>query len=83
MLSAIDLDDEAAVEAHEVDDVGAQRVLPPKPAPRDLTLAQLGPQQTLAVGHLSAKISSALVGHALKLAERAWQVTPTWERHRA
>jgi len=56
MLSAIGFDDEPRLQAGKVDDLGRDRVLPPK-APPQPAEAQLVPKHALHFGHVSAEIT--------------------------
>ncbi len=55
MLAAIDLDDQPAVEAHEVDDVTVDRLLPPEFQPEQAAVAQRAPQPALGIGAVAAQ----------------------------
>ena len=65
MLATIDLDDEPALEAGEIGDVGTDLDLTPKLQPLDLTVAQLRPENSLRLGRVAAKRIGAGVGHQI------------------
>ena len=77
VMPAVDLDNEPPLEAHEVDDIAAERMLPAKARSIDLLGAQRPPQLALTVAHGLAQGSGALVGHAARLAWPRAKDTPT------
>jgi hypothetical protein len=51
MMAAIDLDDEAPLQAHEIDNVRPDRMLPAEVMAVDLPLEQLAPELPLCLAH--------------------------------
>jgi hypothetical protein len=58
MLTSINFDDQARLEADEVDDVGADRVLSAKLRSHHAMRSQLVPQTLLCIGRLGAQGAS-------------------------
>ncbi len=63
VLPAIQLDDEAVFETHEIDDEVAQRVLAAELESGKLAIAQVAPKQALRVGGPLAQVSGAIRGY--------------------
>jgi hypothetical protein len=82
VVAAIDLDDEALLQTHEIDDVGPDRMLAAEAMPADLPLAQLAPELPPGLAHCFPQTAGAVVGHVARLAPDTAPVTPTEERHR-
>ena len=84
MLPAIDFDDQAGLEAHEVNDVWADRSLPAKFRTHPPARAQVVPQATLGIGRLRPQVASKLLQrirglhHAMLGARRA--IDQRWPR---
>ena len=59
VLAAIGLDDQPMVQAYEIRNVRADRVLTPELATAKPTATDQKPEETLGVGHLATKLASA------------------------
>ena len=70
VMTAIDLDNEAPRQTHEIDDVNAEWMLSAKAIVPDLPLAQFTPQLPLAVSHIAAQSTGTFVCHEIFY---AWQ----------
>ena len=75
MLNSIDLNDQAPIEADEVDGEAPQRMLAAKLETLELTLAHLRPQNALLLGRPTAQMACALVRHLQALQDQ--KIPPT------
>jgi hypothetical protein len=60
MLPAVELDYQPCFEAHEIDDIGADDLLPPEFEAEELTVAQMLPEQSLSIGLLDTQSARAV-----------------------
>ena len=58
MLAAVELDDQARLDAGEIDDVRAHRMLAAELASAQAPVAQVEPDRTFGVGHLPPEVAS-------------------------
>jgi hypothetical protein len=63
VLATVDLDDQLALQADEVDDEWTQRLLATELVAQHLAPAQPGPQGPLGVGHVLAQLPGAFSVH--------------------
>ena len=68
VLRAVQLHDQLSLQADEVYDVGAQRMLPAELAVEQLTPSQACPQGPLGIGHVLAQLLCFFSAHALNTA---------------
>ena len=64
MLSPIRLDDQAVLEAREIDDEGSEGMLTAELVALEPPPAQSAPQATLGVGHVDPQLARVALGHA-------------------
>ena len=57
MLAAIDFDNQAMLDAHEVENVRTKWVLAAKAQVGELVFAQMKPESMLGIGHVAAELS--------------------------
>jgi len=58
MLRAIDFDDQLGFEAHEIHDVGPERMLAPEPVAADSAAAQVLPEGPFSLGRFASECAS-------------------------
>jgi hypothetical protein len=63
MLAAVDFDNEAMPDGHEIDDVGPDRALPAKLVSRQSAIPQHQPQSALRVCLVLSQSPSGFAGH--------------------
>ncbi len=77
VLPAVQLDDEAVFETHEIDDEAAQGMLAAELEPGKLAVAQVAPKQTLRVGGPLTQVSGSIRGyHKRERITRGHPLTP-------
>ena len=69
MLPTVSLHDHSALEAREIGDERAKRVLAAEFEPAQPTVAQPGPEQALGLGRFAAHGAGLEVGHARRVEE--------------
>jgi hypothetical protein len=75
--TAIDLDHQTTLEADEIDNMSANRMLPTKARAVDPAPAEHPPQPTFGIACIVAQFSRALIGHERGYLMSARSVTPT------
>jgi hypothetical protein len=69
MLPAVELDYQPCFEAHEIDDIGADDLLPPEFEAEELTVAQMLPEQSLSIGLLDTQSAREQFHHYRRLSD--------------